>query len=88
MTRSETIITRVSPEEKYRIAKAAEHSGLSITEYIRTVLENRETAPNSRLAQSLVRHLCEHAEIIGCVENPALRKRFIDWERSVWQSIE
>ena len=88
MTRSETIIIRVSPEEKGHITKAAKQSGLSIADYTRTVLENREANPNERLAQSLVRHLCEHAEIIDCVEDLALRKRFIDWERSVWQSIE
>ena len=88
MIRSETIIVRVSPEEKGRIVKAAEQSGLSKTDYIRTVLENRETNPDGRLAQSLVHHLCEHAEIIDCVEDTTLRKRFVDWERSVWQSIE
>ena len=88
MTRSETIIIRINSEEKYRIAKAAERSGLSVADYIRTALENREANPNGRLAQSLARCLCEHAEIIDCIEDTTLRKRFIDWERSVWQFIE
>ena len=88
MARVETIITRVSPEEKYRIAKAAEQSGLSIADYTRIILKNRENNLNGRLAQFLVRHLCEHAKIIDCVEDTTLRKRFIDWEKSVWQSIE
>ena len=88
MTRSETIIIRINSEEKYRIAKAAERSRLSVADYIRTALEHRAANPNGRLAQSLARCLCEHAEIIDCIEDTTLRKRFIDWERSVWQFIE
>ena len=88
MTKSETIIIRISPEAKARIARAAARSGVSISDYTRTILNNREANPDGRLAQSLVHHLCEHAEIIDCVEDSTLRKRFVDWEKSVWQSIE
>jgi len=88
MPKSESITIRVSPEEKKRITEMAGQSGLSTTDYIRATLESRDVNPDGKLAQSMVCYLCELENLMNCVEDKSLQKRFADLEKKIWPFIK
>lgn len=88
--KTETILVKVTPAEHEQLKQISEKAGFSgkIVPYIRSqALRPDANLSSGKLRQEIASLLCRHAQLVEKMDDQLLRKHFIDWEATVWQSI-
>lgn len=88
MVRNESILIKVSTEEKSRIAERAAQHGYSTSEYVRRRALGQDVKPYGKLLQDIARQLCYMAEATTQVNDTRVRANLVEMENAIWQLIK
>ena len=82
---SETLLLKVTSEEKEIIKRNANANGTSVSEFIRERVLHLEQVPSGHNSQLMVLSLTRLAELTNRLTDPNLRKAFVKEEVQLWQ---
>lgn len=83
-----TLHIRISDTAKHDIEARAKAAHLSVSEFVRTLIEKSIAEETIGHQAELATALCNHAKIVSQLEAGALRQELVEWEKSLWQSIK
>lgn len=88
MDHKESIIIKVTTDEKSRIKNHAAQDGCSVSEYMRRCALNEDTRHDGKLLQDIAHRLCRLAEATNQVDAPDVRRKLVQVEAEIWQLIK
>ena len=84
----ESLHIRISGTDKHDIETRAKAAHLSVSEFVRTLIEKSTSEGTIGYQAELAAALCNHAKIVNRIEEGAVRHELVKWEESLWQTIK
>ena len=84
----ESLHIRISGTDKHDIETRAKAAHLSVSEFVRTLIEKSTSEGTIGYQAELAAALCNHDKIVNRIEEGTVRQELVKWEKSLWQTIK
>lgn len=84
----ELLHIRISSTDKHDIEVRAKAAHLSVSEFIRSLIEKSITEETIGYQAELAAALCNHAKVVNRIEEGVVRLELVKWEETLWQTIK